>query len=179
MHLEVSMNRVWPIEAAERLAVIDADISGLVGWTKGRRVFATPGSRAGEWTIRPENKLGPTTVCVPERYLQFDPPDAGFAMSDTGSTAVSDTVRAVVLQCECCAFPRRNPVSAEFPQRNACFTPTGLVERFRKRVKLTCLHWKPRSKPFYCEDHLYSPEPGSGMAFCPKCEMQKGKDHAQ
>ncbi len=75
-----------------------------------------------------------------------------------------------LLQCACCAYPGRNPVRAEYPQRNECFKDQGQAARFRGRVTLTCLHWQPHRRPFYCEQHLYTPEPGSGLSFCPACE---------
>ena len=72
-----NVGKCWPLGSfggeRERRAVVKKDIPSLCGWKKGRIVFAEPGCTPGEYNIRPENCLGPTTVCVPgDIYLRFD-----------------------------------------------------------------------------------------------------------
>ena len=63
--------KIWFLCVGEVRATVIKDIPGLVGWQKGKKVYAKPGTEKGEWIIRPEDRLGPTTVGVPRCYLRI------------------------------------------------------------------------------------------------------------
>ncbi len=65
--------RTFPKKDFERLAVVKKNISSLVSWRKGERVFAEA-EDDGKWAIRPEDRLGPTLINVPGSFLKFVDP---------------------------------------------------------------------------------------------------------
>lgn len=53
--------------------IVSKDIPGLVPWKEGDLVDAVISiHRAGEYSITPRGQIGPTSVCIPSEYLQYD-----------------------------------------------------------------------------------------------------------